>query len=244
MDFTILDTYSYTDLKNMSSRMELPSQKTKQDYIKSITEAFREYEEYKKNKIDKYTKIRQLGSAGKEGTTYLVKTKKGKEYAMKTFKKHKSSDTLVKEMELQKIASKHGISPKIIDYDTVSKYIVMEKMDENLFDVMIKNKGKLSTNHQQQLIQIFQKLDNAFILHNDPNPLNFMLKEDKIYIIDFGFAKKIDSALIKKFKTDTPNMKFMVLGFLLKMRDLQCDAKYKVLEKHLSTEDKETFGFL
>jgi len=34
-----------------------------------------------------YTIIKQIGNEGKEGKTFLVKDRKGNEYAMKTFKK-------------------------------------------------------------------------------------------------------------------------------------------------------------
>ena len=113
--------------------MGISPKRNKGNYIESISKAFTEYEEYKKEKIDKYTKIEQIGLKGKEGTTYLVKDKKGKEYAMKTFRKTKSSAKLQKEVELQEKMSKLGVAPKIYDYDVVSKYIVMEKMDKHLF---------------------------------------------------------------------------------------------------------------
>jgi tRNA A-37 threonylcarbamoyl transferase component Bud32 len=223
--------------------MDLKPQRNKQDYINNVMQAFKEYEEHKKDTIDKYTRVRQLGCTGKDGTTYLVKTKSGREYAMKTFKKQKSDDAIMKEIELQKIASKNGISPKIRDYDTVFKYIVMDKLDENLYDILKSQKWTLTIDQQHQLIKLFQTLDEIKILHNDPNPLNFMLKNGKMYIIDFGLSKKIDTALTDKLKSDSPNMKFMIVGFLLKIREIHPTSKFKELEKHVSKDDKKMFGF-
>jgi len=46
-----------------------------------------------------------------------------------------------------------------------------------------------------------------------------MIKNGKIFIIDFGFAKNIDDQLIKQHGS-TPNKSFMILGLILKLRDL------------------------
>ncbi|MCP3686725.1 MAG: hypothetical protein GY861_29150, partial [bacterium] len=139
-----LNTYTYTELKVMANELHVPIRRSKIELIKEISQAFKEYETYKKDKLDRYTRIRLLGN-GKEGTTYLVETN-GKEYAMKTFRKQKSSNTLRKEAELQNMAAEMGVSPRVVDVDTVSKYIVMEKLDRHLYDVLKKNKGIMSQN--------------------------------------------------------------------------------------------------
>ena len=163
-----------------------------------MLKCFKEYEKYKKEKVDKYVKIKQLGEKGKEGTTFLVKTIDGNEYAMKTFKKTKSSDRLRKEAYLQEKASEFNITPKIIEIDTISKYIVMEKLDEHLIDKMKKQDGNLTENQQKQIIKIFKFLDKAKVFHADSNILNYMFKGKKLYIIDFGMSQLIDEKLIKK----------------------------------------------
>jgi predicted Ser/Thr protein kinase len=109
-----LKKIKYEDLKNIAKDMDIEIPRSKDKLIDSMIKCFEEYEKYKKNKIDKYEKIKQLGEKGKEGITYLVKTSKGKEYAMKTFKKSKSSSKLKKEAKLQEMASEYGVAPKII----------------------------------------------------------------------------------------------------------------------------------
>ncbi len=66
-----------------------------------------------------YIKLSQLGKPGKEGTVYLVvDSGTGRKYAMKTFRKTKSGKTLEKEAFYQYLASKQGISPRIIEYNS------------------------------------------------------------------------------------------------------------------------------
>jgi serine/threonine protein kinase len=234
MNYQIIKSLRFQELKQMACDMDLSREKSSQLYIDSITKAFKEYEDYKHEKIDRYTKIKQLGVNGKEGVVYLVKDRDTEcMYAMKCFKKSKSSKTLCYEIEMQRKAAEVGISPNIVDFDTVSKYIVMEKLDTNLFDMLKKQHGRLSIIYQKQLIRIFEKLDDVGVFHSDANPLNFMIKNKKMYIIDYGFARRINTSLIKKYDTTSPNMKFMVLGFLLRMKELAPDVKYEYLESYV-----------
>jgi tRNA A-37 threonylcarbamoyl transferase component Bud32 len=162
---------------------------------------------------------------------------------MKTFNKRKSSENIKKEAELQAKASEKGISPKVIDVDLVSNCIIMEKMDEHLFDVMKKQCGNLTENQQKQILEIFIKLDDACVFHGDSNILNYMLKNNKIYIIDFGMSKHINDKLKKKLKEDRPNFTLMNLGFILKLKDLKCPSTaYKYLIKFVSEENKNKYG--
>ena len=65
-----------------------------------------------------------------------------------------------------------------------------------------------------------------------------MYKKNKLYMIDFGMSKKIDDKLIKKLKTNTPNMSLMNLGFILKLKELNCPkTSYSYLMKFLSDEN-------
>lgn len=242
MDYSILEKSSYSDLKKMSKEMDLPSRKSRYEYILDIQKAFNEYETYKEKKVDKYTRIRQLGNKGKEGTTYLVTDKKNREFAMKTFRKTKSSIRLKNEYTLQKQASKAGVAPRVVEYDSVSKYIVMEKMDMHLADLMKKQKGNLLRGQQIQILDIFEKLDKAHVFHADSNILNYMLKGKKIYLIDFGFSKEITPRLCKKLGTSTPNMRIMTLGLVLKLKELKCPpSSWKYLKRNISNEEIKRF---
>jgi tRNA A-37 threonylcarbamoyl transferase component Bud32 len=243
MDYSLLEENTYGDLKKMAKEMGLQSRKSKSEYIADIQQAFGEYEKYKTTKVDKYTRIRQLGNKGKEGTTYLVKDLNNREFAMKTFRKTKSSNTLKNEYTLQKIAAKAGIAPRVVEYDSVSKYIVMEKMDIHLVDVMKKQDGNLLKWQQNEIIDIFKTLDKVGVFHADSNILNYMMKSKKIYLIDFGFSKEITSRLCKKLGTDSPNMRMMTLGLVLKLKEMKCPpSAWKYLRVHISKEECDRFN--
>lgn len=244
MENMCLEEYCYNDLKKLAQNMEIPIRRSKISLIKEIKSAFNEYERYKKNKLDKYKRLKQLGECGKERKTYLVNNRAGKEYVMKTFRKQKSSNKLLKEAELQKLSADIGVAPNIIDIDTVSKYIVMEKMDRHFLEV-IKEQGKTITKQQQrQIISIYKKLDKVKVFHGDVNLMNYMYKGDKLFIIDFGMAKEVTSVLIKNLDTDTPNMNIMTLRLALKLRELGFSkSSYEYIVKYLSDEQCIKFGF-
>jgi predicted Ser/Thr protein kinase len=135
-----------------------------------------------------------------------------------------------------------GISPRVVEYDSISKYIVMETMDNHLSDMMVKQKGNLTKAQQQRIIEIYQKLDDVGVFHGDSNIMNYMLKNKIIYIIDFGFSKPVDSKLIKKLGTSKPNIKYMTLGFIIKLKEMNCPSTaWNYLKKYLSDEDIEKF---
>jgi predicted Ser/Thr protein kinase len=238
-----LEKYNLTDLKKMALKMDLPARRSKTEMIKDISTAFSEYEEYKKDKVDKYVRHKQLGEKGKEGTTYLVTDHHNTEYAMKTFRKGKSSSTLHKEYSLQKKAAKAGVAPRVYDYDTVSKWILMEKMDKHLYEQIEEKKGVLQKKQQLRLLEIFHKLDESCVFHNDANISNYMIKDGEIYLIDYGFAKEITPKLKKKLGTDRPNGRLMLIGLILKLKEMNLPEKsYKYLLREINKEDKSRFN--
>lgn len=238
-----LERHTYNELKEMAQEMGLRPRRSRKELMADILTALKEYESYKKDKLDRYERMSQLGEKGKEGTTYLVRDKSGQEYAMKTFRKHKSSTTLRKEAELQNMAASEGASPKVVDIDTVSKYIVMEKLDKHLYEVMKKNGGDLTQSIQKQIITLYRKLDRAGVFHGDANILNYMIKGRKLYIIDFGMAKEITQSLVRKLGTSTPNMSIMTLGLVLKLRDMGSPiSSYSYLVKFLNEEQRSQFS--
>jgi len=244
MDYKILETISHKELKSICNEMNIESFKTKKETILHIKRKLKKYEKHKKKHINKFEKIKKLGNNGKDGITYLVIEKKTeKYYAMKTFKKNKSGKKILDEYEMQKIASEFNIAPKVYEVDIVDNYIIMEKMDCHLLEKMTKRDGKLTKTEQKEIIRIFKTLDNAKIFHADVNILNYMYKKNKLYIIDFGMSKKIDSKLIKKLGTDKPNIKIMTLGFILKLKELGCKkVSYEYLLKYVSSSDILKYG--
>ena len=127
---------------------------TKKQIIQLICERY-----YSIKKYMNYTYIHQLGREGKDGRTYLALNEHNKQVAIKIFSPKKSSNTINREAKLQMIAASHGIAPKVFEYDGDGKYIVMEKLDINLFDCFRAQKGQLTREQQKALIRLFKKLD-------------------------------------------------------------------------------------
>jgi predicted Ser/Thr protein kinase len=230
MDYSSLNNCNFSELKKMAKNMGLNSKKSKSDYIFDIQIAFKEYDNYKKNKIDKYTRTKQIGNKRKKSIIYEVTDNKNNIFIMKTFKKNKPSNQLKLEYNIQKKASLFDIAPKVIEYDSISKYIVMEKMDEHLLDV-IQLQGTLTQHQQLRILEIFKVLDNIGIFHSNPDINNYMIKNNKIYIIDFGSAVEINSKLIK---TNTPNTQIMTIELINTLNKLKIpSSSWKYLKKVL-----------
>lgn len=185
----------------------------------------------------KYKIGNQIGNTGKEAKTFSVTDSSRKEFAMKTFRKTKSGERIQEEVDFQKRCAALEISPRILDYSTSDKFIVMEKMDGHLYEIIKVHDGCLSEKIQKRVVEIFKLLDKAGVFHGDANVMNYMLKNGKVFIIDFGFSKEIDDALIKKLGTKTPNMTIMLLGFILKLKEMGCPkSSYNILLKYVKPE--------
>lgn len=173
----------------------------------------------KRRAFDGYDRLVQLGKRGKEGTVYQVRRKRdGKIYAMKIFKSRKSAKMLAREIEAQIQASEIGVAPKVIDYDLEEKYIVMKMLDKTLVQLLQEQNGRLSATHQRAILDLYHRLDEIGLVHNDANPLNIMLdRRGRFYLIDYGFAKPASDARFKKYQH--PNMQLMPLGLLNWLKD-------------------------
>jgi|SaaInlV_165m_DNA_1040744.scaffolds.fasta_scaffold00167_30 predicted Ser/Thr protein kinase len=238
MDYKKLENLKYPELKSIAIEIGIPVRRSKTELYTDIKKSFKEYETYKTCKLDKYKKLCRLGERSKETITYLVVTNQDQEYAMKSYRKNKSSVNLKKEAEFQKTCYDVGISPKLIDIDTVSKYIVMDKLETHL-DKQIENQNYVLTREQQrQIINIYKKLDLIKIYHGDVNLKNFMLdKKGKIFIIDFGDSKEITKNFCIKLGTLTPNVHIMTLGLALNLKKIGCsESSYDYLLKYIPEE--------
>lgn len=202
---------------------------TKKELVKSIEDHY-----YELKKYIPYTYIKQLGVEGKDGRTFLVQDKSKQYYALKLFKKNKHNSKIKKEVDLQIQASKYGISPKIIEYDTRGKYIVMEKLDDTLYHYFVKQGGELTLYQQKSVVKLFEKLDQAGVLHGDPNILNFMKKGNRWYMIDYGFASKITNTTLRRYGNH-PNVTAMTMGLIIQCRKLNPNSKLEYLEDILKT---------
>lgn len=224
---TDLSKLTYKQLCDIATQFNLPIPKRKDMIIHVLANHYYDLQKYLS-----YTYIEQLGVEGKDGRTFLAMDDQKKEVAIKIFRKNKKESEIEREAKLQIIAANVGIAPRVIEYSAKGKYIVMEKLDINLFDLFKQQGGKISTEQQRAVIKLFIELDKCKIFHGDPNPLNFMysIKKSKWYIIDFGMSQKITSRNIPKY-SDAPNVKYMPLGFKLKIQKINPKCKLSAIDK-------------
>ena len=77
---------------------------------------------------------------------------------------------------------------------------------------------------QAQLYALCMRLDKAGVVQNDGNPLNLMLDDsNRLYIIDYGFSKKITPAVVKK-RGSQPNINLTLWHFVSQLRHYRIDA--------------------
>jgi len=70
--------------------------------------------------------------------------------------------------------------------------LVMTLYDYSLYDLLKNKKKDLSIQQLQyiilQCLDIFENIHNSFVLHRDIKPQNFMIKNNELFLIDFGFS--------------------------------------------------------
>ena len=221
-----IQNMSFNELKRIAREYKLPG-KSKKELVSSIKTHYNELKKWVK-----YSFIKQLGTKGKDGRTFLVKDDKRNEYALKLFTPTKKNSRIQKEVDLQMIAAKGGVAPKVVDYDVDGKYIVMEKLNTTLYDYFVKQNGQLTIEQQKAVVRLFKKLDKCGILHNDPNPLNVMKKGKRWYMIDYGMSKKISPMVLERWGK-TPNLTCMTIGLIVQLRGVYADAKLEYLERFI-----------
>ena len=125
---------------------------------------------------------------------------------------YETHNDALNEIELQKIASSYGFAPKIIDvnFTTDSCEINMEDLgkEHTLFDIYGEEAENIPKNIWEQIRHILGILYyRENIEYIDITPYNFILLENKVYIIDFGHAQKKES-------TDDEEINYFLEDFL------------------------------
>jgi tRNA A-37 threonylcarbamoyl transferase component Bud32 len=112
------------------------------------------------------------------------------------FVKEVSASTCQNEIELQRIAAQYGFAPKIISTSMHEDVclIFMENLDtECLADVYGEDPEEIPEWIWDQIrIMVRTLIEEEGIEYPDTTPYNFIEKDNKIYIVDFGDAKYID----------------------------------------------------
>jgi len=112
------------------------------------------------------------------------------------FIKEVSTDIFDYEIELQRIAANYGFAPKIINTTVIHNkcFIHMEDLESDcLADVYGEDPKEIPEWIWDQIrIMIRTLIEEEGIEYPDITPYNFIEKDNKIYMVDFGDAKYID----------------------------------------------------
>uniref|UniRef100_A0A6C0LAD7 non-specific serine/threonine protein kinase n=1 Tax=viral metagenome TaxID=1070528 RepID=A0A6C0LAD7_9ZZZZ len=142
----------------------------------------------------KYKILDKIGN-GKFGIVYRgMNMKSGESVAIKTEKKNSDIRLLKNETTILKYLYDHGSrsSPVVYWYgvDELWSYLVMSYYDISLFDYC--NQSPMTPEKIDKImcvcIDILETIHKNYILHRDIKPQNFMISNEEIFLIDFGFA--------------------------------------------------------
>jgi casein kinase 1 len=142
----------------------------------------------------KYRILEKIG-AGKFGIIYKgINLKTNHTVAIKTEDKTSSIKLLKNETSIMKYLYDHDCrsTPTVYWYgvDLHNSYLVMPHYDISLFDYC--NQKQISEKKINKImavcIDILETIHKNYILHRDIKPQNFMISNDEIFLIDFGFS--------------------------------------------------------
>jgi len=177
------------------------------------------------------------GKKGKEGTTF-----RAGQYAVKLFKDTKSEKKILSEAKLQELAADFGVAPVVHYVSTTQKFIVMDALEETIVERgKRENWTRLPEVYAAQLYALCKRLDAAGVVQNDGNPLNLMLdKKKRMYIIDYGFAKKITAA-VKKKRGSQPNINLTLWHFSRQLRHYRFENNLteRIVNKYMKKRKEE-----
>lgn len=115
------------------------------------------------------------------------------------FVKKVSTDTADKEVDIQVIVSKYGFCPKIISHTTIGNtcFVSMEHLEADcLADTYGEDPYDIPEwiwNDIRMMLRTL--LDEEGIEYLDITPYNFIEKDNRIYVIDFGDADYVNGEI-------------------------------------------------
>ena len=158
--------------------------------------------------------VRPLGLEGKDGQVFLVESAANASVrgALKVFKPKKSVKRIATEVQLQSSAAQRGLAPSVLStwrIDEGHRCFVMEALDRTLGDIAVAQRGVLTPAQTTRVAELYGALSaSCATLHNDENvAMNIMerVADGELFLIDFGFARPITPADVRKRGID-PNM--------------------------------------
>lgn len=147
-----------------------------------------------------YSLLRVLAEGG-QGATAVVRGPEGVAVT-KQFKPKKSVARIQKEIAFGRRAAAAGFGPRILLVDIAHRMFIMEAMDETLCGRWVRQGKRLTWEQMEELADLVRRCREAGIYHNDHKCLNIMLKDGRMFLIDYGFAKEWKACSCRNMEPD------------------------------------------
>jgi len=151
----------------------------------------------------------------------LVKERVKKEYRVEELDERLRRLRTKRESKLLENAKRVGVPvPRIHKTDVKEKKIIMEFLEGKILkDVVNEGGKKIVKNLSTEIGGLIAKLHDHNIVHNDLTTSNMILKENRVYFIDFGLGmtstrvedKAMDLVVLKKALHATHTDKFEIM---------------------------------
>jgi len=133
----------------------------------------------------------------KDGQKILIKDRIKKKYRISQIDEKIRKNRTSQEFNLLSEARRNGVpTPRILDVDKKNYKIIMEFIEgERIKELLNKSDKKTIEKLCFEIGKLIGKLHSAGLIHGDLTTSNMILKDEKIYFIDFGlgsFSKKIE----------------------------------------------------
>src|SRR5256714_5612108 len=174
--------------------------------------------------LGRYETIKLLGEGGMGRVSLCKQTDLGRQVVVKVMHDHIAADAKFRERfqreTLLMARFQHPYAVTLYDAklnDPQGPCIVMEYIRGITLDTLLHRNGRLTPARVGrllgQLCEALQAAHNLGIIHRDLKPANLMIVDadtprEKVKVMDFGLAKEIDAAALKKV-TDT-NVDFAI----------------------------------
>ena len=170
---------------------------------------------------------KELIGSGRHSRVFLGQSKIKQKIVFKLFKDHRAYE---RELSILKTLHNKCSVPEILSTGTIDvmKYVVLPKYTITLQN-FVKNNGILSLNEGlyllYELVICLEEIHALNIVHRDIKPLNIMLHDKELIIIDFSLATTTE----KKTVSCVGSPMFMSLN-----------AHYKKIKKYTYKDDLES----
>jgi len=123
-----------------------------------------------------------------KGGTSDIYIDKDNQIVVKKVKRFKDYDVFLREIYWLKYLNEKQYSwcPKLLFYDNESQIIILNYIGPSI------NKKNKPADWREQLKLILNDLVKENICHNDINKNNVLIKDNKLFLIDYGWASKIN----------------------------------------------------